>query len=70
MKHMSQIKKAKVNSNRAFIIFEMVVLNNRINFCCLVYFKNSKTETLMNKLENSFDKIEIIKQNVAIIFLK
>ncbi len=55
------IKKVKVKSNRAFIIFEMMVLNQGINFCCLVYFKNSKTEALMNKLENSIEKIELIK---------
>lgn len=55
------IKKVKVKSNRAFIIFEMMVLNHGINFCCLVYFKNSKTETLMNKLENSINQIEPIK---------
>lgn len=55
------IKKVKVKSNRALIIFEMMVLNHGINFCCLVYFKNSKTETLMNKLENSIEKIEPIK---------
>lgn len=55
------IKEAKVNSNKAFIIFEMVILNHRVNFCCIVYFKNSKTEALMDKLENSFDKMELIK---------
>lgn len=55
------IKKVKVNSNKAFIIFEIVILNHRVNFCCIVYFKNSKTETLMDKLDNSFDKIELIK---------
>ncbi|MDR3583991.1 MAG: ThiF family adenylyltransferase [Desulfosporosinus sp.] len=55
------IKKAKVNSNKAFIIFEIMVLNHRINFCCLVYFKSSKTEIFMDKLENSFEKIELIE---------
>lgn len=55
------IKKVKVKSNRAFLIFEMVVLNHRINFCCLVYFKNSKTETLMDKLENVIGKIELVE---------
>lgn len=55
------IKQAKVKSNKAFIIFEMRVLKNRINFCCLLYFKNSKTETLMNKLENCIEKIELIE---------
>ncbi len=55
------IKKVKVKSNKAFIIFEMMVLNHGINFCCLIYFKNSKTETLMYKLENSIKKIEPIK---------
>lgn len=55
------IKKVKVKSNRAFIVFEMTVLNYGINFCCLVYFKNSKTETLMDKLENSIQKIELIE---------
>ncbi|MCC9295963.1 ThiF family adenylyltransferase [Clostridium sp. WLY-B-L2] len=55
------IKKVKVKSNRALIVFEMMVLNHGINFCCLVYFKNSKTETLMDKLENSIQKIEPIK---------
>jgi len=55
------IKKVKVKSNKAFIIFEMKVLNNGINFCCLAYFKNSKTETLMDKLQNSIEKIELIQ---------
>lgn len=55
------IKKAKVNSNKAFIIFDMKVSNNGINFCCLVSFKNSKTGTLMEKLENSIEKIEPIE---------
>lgn len=55
------IKKAKVNSNKAFIIFEMVVLNHGINFCCLVYFKNSKTETLIDKLKNSIEEIKLIE---------
>lgn len=55
------IKKAKVKSNKVFIIFEMMVLKNRINFCCLLYFKSSKTETLMDKLENCIEKIELIE---------
>lgn len=55
------IKKAKVNSNKAYIMFEMMILNHGINFCSLVYFKNSKTETLMDKLKNSIEKIEIIE---------
>lgn len=55
------IKKVKVKANRAFIIFEMIVLNCRINFSCQVYFKNSKTEILMNKLENALEKIELIE---------
>ena len=55
------IKKAKVKSNKVFIIFEMIVLKNRINFCCLLYFKSSKTETLMDKLENCIEKIELIE---------
>ncbi|MGN2338086.1 ThiF family adenylyltransferase [Clostridium cagae] len=55
------IKKVKVKSNRAFLIFEMVVLNHRINFCCLVYFKNLKTETLMDKLRNEIRKIELVE---------
>jgi len=55
------IKKVKVKSNKALIIFEMIVLNHGINFCCLIYFKNSNTETLMEKLENSIEKIELIK---------
>lgn len=55
------IKKVKVKSNKAFIIFEMMVLNHGINFCCKVYFKSSKTETLMDKLENSIKKIEPIE---------
>lgn len=55
------ITKAKVKSNKAFIVFEMIVLKNRINFCCLLYFKNSKTETLMDKLENCIEKIELIE---------
>lgn len=57
------IKKVKVNSNRAYIIFEMIVFKNKINFCCLVHFKNSKAEPLIGKLENSIEKIEPIKSN-------
>lgn len=55
------VKKVKVKSNKAFLIFEMMVLNHGINFCCLVHFKNSKTEALINKLENSIEKIEMIE---------
>ena len=54
------IKKVKVKSNKALIIFEMMVLNHRMNFCCIIQFKNSKTETLMDKLEDSIEKIEPI----------
>lgn len=55
------IKTVKVKSNKAYIIFEMVILHHRINFCSLVHFKTSKTDTLMNKLINSFERVEPIK---------
>lgn len=55
------IKKVKVKSNKAFFIFELMVLNHAINFSCLVYFRNSKTETLMDKLGNAIEKIELVE---------
>jgi molybdopterin-synthase adenylyltransferase len=56
-----KIKQEKIKSKKAGLVFEMNVDGNRINFCCLIVFKDAKKETLLYKLENAITEIKIVK---------
>lgn len=55
-----KICKEKVKSKFVYLVFNMIVEGNDINFCCKVSFNNSKTDTLINKINNEFSKVEVI----------
>lgn len=55
-----KICEEKVKSRFVYLVFNMIVEGNDINFCCKVSFNNGKTDTLINKINNAFSKIEVI----------
>lgn len=55
-----KICKEKVKSKFVYLVFNMIVEGNDINFCYKVSFNNSKTDTLINKINNEFSKVEVI----------
>lgn len=55
-----KICEEKIKSRFVYLIFNMIVEGNDINFCCKVSFNNGKTDTLINKINNAFSKIEVI----------
>lgn len=56
----TKICEEKVKSRFVYLVFNMIVEGNDINFCCEVSFNNGKTDTLINKINNAFSKIEVI----------
>ncbi|MDU6534234.1 MAG: ThiF family adenylyltransferase [Intestinibacter bartlettii] len=50
----------KVKSRFVYLVFNMIVEGNDINFCCKLSFSNGKTDTLINKINDTISKIEII----------
>lgn len=61
METYGKLKETKISTNRVYLVFEMMVQNNHINFCCLVKFDTAKSETILNKLESSVIDVQLIK---------
>lgn len=53
-----KLKEENVKADHVYIIFEMEVEGNFINFCCLIKFKDAQLDSMLNKLKTSIKSVE------------
>lgn len=56
-----KISKEKIKNKQISFIFDMIVNGNNITYVCLIKFKTSRNDTLLNKLEKEVIRIQIVK---------